>query len=120
MTYVQQFESLLRRLDRQFGVETGNVPGAILNRCLLPKGGVGWCLGLGKMQDPKCYFYAKTVRGCIGQALRAARDGRTRALTLGEVIAESEAVLNDSRALLAGKGGKHGKTARRTARKAQR
>lgn len=113
MHYIQQFESLLRRLDHSFGSVKGTVPGAIVCRCLLEGGGVGWMLCLGTMNSPKSFFRAKTIRGCVGLARKAIKEGKTTPLTIGQALTLSS--VNKDR-----KTTPHGrKTSRRTARKAQ-
>ena len=117
MQYVTQFESLLRRLDRQFGSVEGTVPGAIVSRCLLKEGGIGWMLCLGTMNSAKSFFSAKTIRGCVGKARRAILKGQTTPLTLSQVLQASEKVLARTQTQRSASNGK--RPIRRTARKAE-
>ena len=77
------WELKLIRLEEAFGYghNTNAVPGTTLSRVLMPEsegGGPGWCLGMGRMQDPKCLFYSRSIKGCMQRARNAATKGKTR------------------------------------------
>ena len=77
------WELKLARLEDAFGYGHGTnaVPGTTLSRVLMPEsegGGPGWCLGMGRMQDPKCFFYARSINGCLQKARNAVAKGKTR------------------------------------------
>ena len=78
-------------IERAFGIgeESGLVAGTSLGRALLSEemgGGLGWVLSVGRMEMPKCHFYAKTINGCFARARNAAGKGRTEAATVASIV----------------------------------
>lgn len=46
----------------------GGVPGTTLSRVLVYNKGIEWCLAVGKLSQPKFFFYGSTIEQCINQA----------------------------------------------------
>ena len=79
----RKFELIEQAFQTTYG--TGAVPGTTLGRCLLPEkegGVIGWCLGVGRMSQPLCFFYAKTINGAFAKARNAAAKGRITPQTI--------------------------------------
>jgi hypothetical protein len=87
---VTGLERKFQIIEEGFGcaVSNGHVPGTMLSRALMPEdqgGGVGWCLSIGRMQMPKCHFYARTINGCFQKARNAIAKGKTTPPTIAIV-----------------------------------
>lgn len=79
----RKFVELEEAFQAAYGI--GPVPGTTLGRALLPEsegGGIGWCLGVGRMSMPLNFFYSKSINGCFQKARNAARAGRIEAPTI--------------------------------------
>lgn len=81
------WELKLARLEDAFGYGhgSGRVPGTTLVRVLLSEeqgGGVGWCLGMGRLNMPKCFFYSKSINGCLQKARNAVVKGKIEPPTI--------------------------------------
>ncbi len=90
-------ELRLAQLEDAFGCgcDSGAVPGTTLSRALLSKeqgGGIGWCLGIGRLAERKHFFYAKNVDGCIREAWNALLRREARSKILEQLLQPNESL----------------------------
>lgn len=67
---VTSIEDRITALEQKFKQYPQQIVGTTLTRCLMKEGGIGWCLGVGGMQQPKSFFYGKTMDDVVSQAER--------------------------------------------------